>query len=276
MDANETITPNDSSEEMSGGNGELSHSDKIIGVFTEPSETFSITSKFPPRTKDWLLPIFFLLLVTAIVQIILSNNEEIAFQTKMKQMEKIEAQFDEAVSSGAMTREQADEQLDRIADQMDQGRGAVGMIIQTVSIFVVGFIIFFLFTAIYFLFSKTIFKGEGLYSSALVANGLVSYIAIIHVVLAAVLSMLFGRLIPYIDLTALLGVERATIQGFLFGKLDVFAIWMNVVLGIGLAKMFRSDSTAKYIVMVFSVWISISLIFYLLAQAIPFLQFFMQ
>jgi hypothetical protein len=273
MDSNETITV---SEETPGGNGELTHSDKMIGILTEPSETFSITSKFPPRTKDWVIPIFLLLLISSIVQIILSNNEEIAFQTKMKQMEKIETQFDEAVESGAMTREQADEQLDRIAEQMDQGRGAVGMIIQTVSIFVVGFIIFFLFTAIYFLFSKTVFKGEGLYSSALVANGLVSYIAIIQVVLAAVLSILFGRLIPYIDLTALMDVERATITGFIFGKIDVFVIWMNVVLGIGLAKMFRSGSTTKYILMVFGVWITISLIFYLLAQAIPFLQFFMQ
>jgi hypothetical protein len=273
MDSKETITP---IEETTDSAGELSHSDKMIGILTEPSETFSITSKFPPRTKDWVIPIFLLLLITSVVQIILSNNEEIAFQAKMKQMEKIETQYDEAVSSGAMTRDQANEQLDRIADQMDQGRGAVGMIIQTVSIFIVGFIIFFLFTGIYFLFSKTVFKGEGVYASALVANGLVSYITIIHVVVAAVLSILLGRLIPYIDLTALLGVERASIQGFLFGKVDVFAIWINIVLGIGLAKMFRSSSNIKYILMVFGVWIAITLIFYLLAQVIPFLQFFMQ
>ena len=276
MDANETITPNDSSEEMSGGNGELSHSDKMIGVFTEPSRTFSITSKFPPRTKDWVIPVLFFLLVAAIVQIILSNNEEIAFQTKQKQMQKIEAQFDEIVKSGGMTQEQANEQLDKISGQMDQGRGGTGMIIQVISIFVVGFLIIIIYSSIYFLLSKTALKGEGQFASSLVANGLVLYIGIVHVIVAAVLSILLGRLIPYADLTAILDIERSSFQGFLFGKIDFFAIWMNIVLGIGLSKLFHSNSATKYIVMVFSVWVAITLLFFLLAQAVPFLQFFMQ
>ena len=273
MDSNETITPN---EKTNGGNGELNHSDKLIGVFTEPSNTFSITSKFPPRTKDWFLPILFLLLAAALVQIILTNNEEIAFQAKQKQMQKIEAQFDEAVKSGAMTREQANEQLDRISEQMEQGRGATGMIIQIVSLFVVGFLIFFIYSSIYFVLSKTALKGEGQFASAMVANGLASYIGIIHIILAAVLSLLLGRLIPYIDLTAIMGVERATLTGFLLGKVDPFSIWMYTVLGIGLSKMFHSSSSAKYIAMVLGVWVAITFVFFMLAQAIPFLQFFMQ
>jgi len=273
MDSNETITP---AEGTNGGNGELSHSDKLIGVFTEPSNTFSITSKFPPRTKDWFLPILFLLLAAALVQLILTNNEEITFQIKQKQMQKIEAQFDEAVKSGAMTREQANEQLDRISEQIDQGRGTTGMIIQIVSVFVVGFLIFIIYSGIYFLFGKTLLKGEGLFASALVANGLASYIGIIHIILAAVLSLSLGRLIPYIDLTAILGVERATFMGFLLGKVDPFSIWMYTVLGIGLSKMFQSNSSTKYIAMVFGIWVAITFIFFLLAQAVPFLQFFMQ
>ena len=46
MDSNETIT---ASEETPGGNGELTHSDKMIGVFTEPAKMFQHTSKFPTR-----------------------------------------------------------------------------------------------------------------------------------------------------------------------------------------------------------------------------------
>ncbi len=37
MDPNETITP---TEETTNEVGELSHSDKMIGVFTEPAKTF--------------------------------------------------------------------------------------------------------------------------------------------------------------------------------------------------------------------------------------------
>ena len=36
---------------------ELSHTDKMIGIFTEPSNTYEATSKFPPRTIDWFLPV---------------------------------------------------------------------------------------------------------------------------------------------------------------------------------------------------------------------------
>jgi len=273
MDSNETITPTD---ETNGGNGELNHSDKLIGVFTEPSETFSITSKFPPRTKDWILPVLFLLIAAALVQIILTNNEEIVFQTKQKQMKKIEAQFDQLVESGAMSREQANEQLDKISEQMDQAGGTSAMIRNLALLFVFGFLIFIIYSGIYFALSKAALKGEGQFSSALVANGLASYIGIIHVILAAVLSLLLGRLIPFIDLTAILDVERASFMGFLLSKVDPFSIWMYTVLGIGLSKMFHSTSSAKYIAMVMSVWVGITFLFFLLAQAVPFLQFFMQ
>jgi len=273
MDSNETITPPKESTEISG---ELSHSDKMIGVFTEPSKMFSTTSKFPPRTKDWILPILFLLLAAALVQLILTNNEEIVFETKQKQMKKIEAQFDQLVESGAMTRDQANEQLDKISEQIDEAGGMSGMIRNIVFLFVFGFLIFIIYSGIYYALSKAAFKGEGHFNSALVAYGLASYIGVIHIILAALLSLLLGRLIPYIDLTAILGVERATFMGFLLGKVDPFSIWLYAVLGIGLSKMFHSNSTTKYMIMVFGVWVGITFIFFLLAQAVPFLQFFMQ
>ena len=61
MDSNETIIPID---ETSGENGELSHSDKMIGVFTEPAKTFFLTSKFPPQEQKigFFLFLFFSLL----------------------------------------------------------------------------------------------------------------------------------------------------------------------------------------------------------------------
>jgi len=62
--------------------------------------------------------------------------------------------------------------------------------------------------------------------------------------------------------------------GFILGKLDVFSIWAFIVIGIWLSKMFKASSSIKYIVMVFSVWILIDIIFYLLAGVVPFLQFF--
>jgi len=68
-------------------------------------------------------------------------------------------------------------------EQMDQSGSLVAMIIQTVSIFIVGFIIFFFFVSIHFMLSKFALKGEGSFASSLVANGLTAYIGMVHVIL---------------------------------------------------------------------------------------------
>jgi len=104
-DTNENIEQVNNSE-PEDSQEELSHSDKMIGVFTEPGKTFDLISKFPPRTKDWLLPFVLLLALVSITQIILIQNSEIAFQTKQEQLAKIQTSIDEAVEKGQMTREQ--------------------------------------------------------------------------------------------------------------------------------------------------------------------------
>jgi hypothetical protein len=253
---------------------ELSHSDKMIGVFTEPGKTFDSVSKFPPRTKDWVLPLVLLLALVAIIQIILMQNSEIAFQAKQKQLVKIQEQIDEAVKNGQMTQEQADQQMDAIMEQMDQSMTPVRIIIQTVSIFVVGFIIFLIIAAIHLMLSKLALKGEGTFASALVTNGLAAYIGMIHVIVAAVLSLAFSRLLNDVNVATLIQAEKLTVVGFILGKLDVFSIWAFIVIGIGLSKMFKASSSTKYIIMVFCVWIIIDLLYYLLATVVPFLQFF--
>ncbi len=276
MDNSDTNANNEqlTSSEPEESREELSHSDKMIGIFTEPGKTFDNVSKFPPRTKDWVMPLVILLALVAIIQIILMQNSEIAFQAKHKQMVKIQEQFDAAVAQGQMTREQADQQIDRIMEQMDQSMTPVRIIIQTVSIFVVGFIIFLIIAAIHLMLSKLALKGEGTYASALVANGLAAYITMIHVIVAAVLSLAFSRLMSDVNLATLTQVDKLSVVGFILGKIDVFSIWAFIIIGIGLSKMFKSSSSTKYIIMVFCVWIIIDLIYYLLATVVPFLQFF--
>ncbi|HMU42942.1 MAG TPA: YIP1 family protein [Ignavibacteriaceae bacterium] len=252
---------------------ELSHSDKMIGVFTEPAVTFEKVSNFPARTVDWALPMFILLVLVALSQILMMSNSEISFQMKEKARQNIEKSFADAVKNGQMTQSQADEQIDKIMDQMEQGRGAIGMVIQTVSIFVIGFIFFFIISAIYFFFSKIVLKGSGSYSSALVASGLTSYISMIQIILAAILALVFGKLMSDISIATFISADKSTITGWFLAKLDPISIWAYIVVGIGLAKMFRSKSTINYIIMVLLVWILGSLIFFAISKAVPFLSF---
>ena len=256
-----------------GPEEELSHSDKMIGIFTEPSSTFEKIAKFPVKTVDWLLPVLILLVVVAITQILVMSNKEIYYQTQQKQMQQIEKTFDQMVAKGQMTREQADEQLEKARQRMEMGRGALGKVLQTLGIFIVGFIFFFLVALIYFLFAKFAFKGDGGYTSVLVASGLTSYIVIIQIVLAAILAMAFGRLLNGLSIAALADIDKSTLVGFILGKIDPFSIWAYAIVSIGLAKMFKSTSTTKYFLLVFGVWILGSFLFWGIGKAVPFLGF---
>jgi hypothetical protein len=253
---------------------ELNHSDKAVGMYGEPSSTFEKMSYYPPRTIDWLLPMFILFILIGLTNIILMRNDEIAYQTKQQQREKVQETFDAMVENGQLTREQADEQIDKANERMEQGQGTVGIVIVFLSIIVGGFIFFFFMAAIYFLFAKFIFKGEGSFSSALVAAGLPAYITMIQVIIAAILSFAFERLIQDTSAAALLNVDRSSLTGWFLAKIDPVSIWAYAVVSIGLAKMFRSVDKVKYFILVFGLWIIGSFLFYLLAQAIPILKAF--
>ncbi|HAB53955.1 MAG: hypothetical protein A2315_03405 [Ignavibacteria bacterium RIFOXYB2_FULL_35_12] len=251
---------------------ELSHTDKMIGIITAPKETFVNIAKFPPKTKDWFLPVLVLCVVIALTQILVMTNPDIAYQAKQKQLEAIQKNFDEAVASGRMTQAQADEQIGNIEERMASG-GAITYVFQTIGIFIFVFVFFFILCGIYFLLSKFALKGNGVYASALVADGLVSYIAMIQIILAAILAFAFGRLMSDVSVASLTGTDKSTIIGWLLAKIDPFSIWAYSVLGIGLAKMFKSQSMGKYIIMVFGLWLVGGLLVWFIAKAVPFLSF---
>ena len=94
---------------------ELSHSDKMVGILTEPSTTFGKMSQFPPRTKDWFIPMLILLVVVFISQILLTSNKEIYYQIKEKQLARIEKNLNQMVAEGKMTKDQMNNQMCRSA-----------------------------------------------------------------------------------------------------------------------------------------------------------------
>jgi hypothetical protein len=256
------------------GEEELSHSDKIIGIITEPAATYEKTAKFPSRTIDWLLPLSLILIIVAITRFVVLSNPNIYFAQKQQQTEHMEKVFNQMVASGKMTKEQAQDQMDKALDRMDKARTPMGYIFQFISIIILGSIIFFIVTTVFFLFSKFIFKGDGNYSSALVANGLSIYIGIIEVIIASVLSIILGRMISDVSIASLAQMNTSSFGGFLLSKLDIINIWGYIIVSIGLAKMFKASSTAKYYIMVFGLWIGWSILIWGLTKAVPFLSFF--
>jgi len=266
MDLNETT--NSSEQEA----GELSHSDKMIGVFTEPTRMFSITSKFALRHKDWVIPVVIFFILIALIRSLAMTNKEVYFEAKKQGIERIE----KMVESGTMTREQGDEAIDAIDPQMEFMQGPIGWVISIVSTLIFGFIFFLILIGIYYLFIKFLLKGEGTFTSALVASGLTTYISILQIILGGILTMLLGKMIMDTSLASLMGSDKTTLTGWLLAKVDPISIWAYVILAIGFAKMFKSESTGKYYAVVFGLWLIGGFILFQLAQAFPFLQAFIQ
>jgi hypothetical protein len=251
---------------------ELSHSDKMIGIFTEPTKTFEHTANFPPRNKDWVIPLVIFFFIIAVIRMVSMMNEEVFFEAKQKQIDAIE----EMVESETLTREDGNTAIERIDEQMEFMQGPFGWIITIATTLIFGFIVFFIIVGIYFLFVKLLLKGEGSYASALVANGMTAYISIVQYIVVGILTMAFSTLINDTSLAALIGADRTTIAGFLLAKIDPLSLWAYIVLSIGLSKMFKSESTGKYYALVFSLWIVGGLLLFLVAQAVPFLSFLAQ
>lgn len=266
MDLNETT--NSSEQEA----GELSHSDKMIGVFTEPANMFYQTSRFTPKHKDWVIPVVIFFIVIALIRILAMTNKEVYFEAKKQGIERIE----KMVESGTMTREQGDEAIDAIDQQMEFMQGPIGWVITIASTVIFGLIIFFIIVGIYYLFIKFLLKGEGTFTSALVANGLTSYISILQMIVGGILTMLLGKMIMDSSLASLMGSDKTTLTGWLLAKVDPLSIWAYIILAIGFAKMFKSESTGKYYALVIGLWLIGGFILFQLAQAVPFLQAFIQ
>ena len=251
---------------------ELSHTDKLVGVFSEPTATFGKMAKFPSKTSDWIFPILVFIVVLILSQIVMMNNPGIKRDMIDKTVTKMEKQFNDAVKKGQLTQTQADEQIEKMRDGMEQG-GAMRIIGTIISIPIITFIIFFIMAGIYLLLAKFALKGEGTYKEAMVAYGLPLYISAIQWIVLVIAAFITNKYLSGTSVAEFLDSDKSTIAGFVFGKLDIFSIWFYTILGIGLAKLFKSENTKQYIIAVFSLWIGLALLFFALTKAVPWLSF---
>jgi len=207
-----------------------------------------------------------------LIRIIAMTNKEVYFEAKKQGIENIE----KMVESGTMTREQGDEAINAIDEQMAFMQAPIGWVITIATTLIFGLIVFIIIVGIYYLFIKFLLKGEGTFISALVASGLTTYISILQIIIGGILTMLLGKMIMDTSLASLMGSDKNTLTGFLLAKIDPISIWAYIILAIGLAKMFKSESTGKYYAVVFGIWLIGMFVLFQLAQAMPFLQNFIQ
>jgi hypothetical protein len=255
------------SEQPTNEMAELSHTDKIVGVISEPSNLFSKLAFLPTKATDWMFPLILLIIVAIASTFILMSNPEIKLEMQQQQEKAMREQFDKMVESGQMSREQADEQLERSSEFVSNPMFMY--LIPSISVFVIMLLWFFVFTTLAFLLAKFVFKGDGSYSQAMTAMGLPLYISVLQSILLVIVGILMGKMLTGLNPASLMGMDLKTLPGFLLSRLDVFSIWFYVVVGIAFAKMFKSDNVKKYIFTSIGVWLVFMFIIFGLAQVSP-------
>ena len=253
----------------------ITFSDKIIGVITEPFQFYERLAIIKPRYINWLAPILILIAMSSVTNYLMMSNPVIVNQAVERQMAAVEASLNNAVTSGQLTRDAADAQLDKIRESVEAQIGS-GVLINLAAIFVMTFVLFFITTGVYFLITKFVLKGDGNYSTMLSAYGSTYYILILQIIVMLIYALATDNLISSTSLAYFTGMDSKEFGGYLMSKVDPFSVWFHLIVGIAIAKMFKSANTVKYILSVFGLWIGFSLLFFWAARQFPILQMFIQ
>lgn len=231
----------------------ISLGDALAGVFSEPGNTFEQV-KNSAKKNYWLIPLIILIAVSMLSSILVTRDEELTSEIKTQQKEAMKKRLDEAVKEGKMTREQADEQLDK-TDKMFGGStfvifGLIGSI--------AGVLIIFFLKALVYWGGLKLFKGSAGYSDIMNVLGLVSLITAIQLIVDTVLAIVMGKLMMNIGPVLLLSKESMSKDMYMFiANFDLINIWSLIVTGIGLAKVskLKSGITIPFAFALWLIWV---------------------
>ncbi len=230
---------------------EFTTTDAMVGVFTEPGETYESVSRNPGKNY-WILPVIIFVVLNLISTFVTFSDPEILGNVMDERMETARKQIEEQVKSGELSREKGDEAIAAQEQFMDPSSPFFIIIGYTFA--ALGpFVVLFLLSLLYFVGLK-VFKSEAGYSAVLNVVGLALLISGIQAILTSVISILMGKL-TVLSLGMFTSADQLGHGLFSFiNSIDVFSIWLYIVISIGLIKVGKISAGQAY-GMVFGIWI---------------------
>ena len=223
----------------------------MLNIFVTPGEVFEEIKGAKPEPTNWLVPAFIYSLVAAMATVLITSQPAIAQQGRERQAKALE----EAVKSGKMTREQADQQLDVVEKMsgwiMKIGGAFVGIMTSFIEILGWGFIMW--------LIARIGFKQQLDFMKLVEVAGLASGIAILEALVRMLLIIITAN--PLASLSPALWVNKPFEHGTLTALLAMvnpLLFWLLAVRSIGLAKILGVP-TVKAAAWVVSVWLALML-----------------
>jgi hypothetical protein len=261
-------------------NSTIEFKQKIIGVLFKPVRLFSSLKKSDLKFTDWLISPLLVILLYAIIRYFPTFNSDIKTAYIERSQIRYEKYLNTQLTEGKMTKDSADVLMKdyRLNSETYLYKGAyilsMNKLWTTTALFI-------LITAAWFLIFKFVFKENPSYKFILSSFGLTYYILVLQmlILLIGVLfaSSIFSGLTTYtlnVNLNTVFTLPRNTYWGHLLERMDPFLIWFYTVLGIAFTKTFKPKNSKKYYILVFALWLSADLIFYLLYTFEPYFRFF--
>ncbi len=248
----------------------LNQIDILIGLITEPSHTCSVLSRGKVSTFTYILPVLLYLLLGIITLTVFMTNPIIKEKILTEKVSEVEVQFQEMVEAGKMSQAEADKQLEKVSETINNPFFTIVLPAAGQVFFV--FLIFFLIAGVLHLIVKFLLGGQGSYISALTAYGLSYYILCIQTLVIVIASVLTGRPLTGINAVQLLDMDKMSVAGFFLSRLDPLVIWYYFILSFALARFYRSENIKNYLFVIFGLWFTYHLVVFILAQIFPFLK----
>ena len=236
---------------------EITLSDAITGIFTEPGETFASVKK--TKKNFWLIPILIFIVLSIVSRYLVMNDEELYSEVKSKQIESVKKRLDEQVKEGKISQEQANERI----GQMEKGfnkSSPIYILSMTLGPIIITFLVLFL-KGVILLGAIKILKGFILYMQIIAILGLASIIDSVQIVVDSVLAIITGRL--FANIGPILIFPKDSLSNNLntfIAHFDLFNIWYLSLIGIGLAVFsgLKSKQTIPAVFILWLVWVCLT------------------
>ena len=206
---------------------------RIIGVFTSPRQTFESVDRKP----DWLVPFVIILVVS------------LAFTLALRPI-MLEEQFEkqrEAMLERGMSESQVDEQLQK-GQKIAQITAPIGALVASaLSLLIVAAVLLFC--------GNVVMGGEAKFKKVFAVNTWASLIGVLGIIIKAPFIWQKQTIQIHFGLAAFLSEDQAkTFLYKVFANVELFTIWGLIVLGIGLAVIYKW-TTQRALTLVFVLWL---------------------
>jgi hypothetical protein len=237
----------------SGAPPKTSIAARFFNVIASPGEVYEEIRETEPNFWNWLWPVIIYVLVGSVFALAVFSQKNILQEIREMQMK--------AVHDAVAKKKIPPESVAQI-EQFNEKFGTTMMkVAGGVNVLVSGFATPFIWGLILWLVAAWVLKTPIPYMQAVESAGIAMPILLLAVVVSSLLTVALGRLYSTASLALLVKDFDPTNKTHLaLGAINLFYIWMAVVMGIALAALTRK-SLAKSLAGVFGVWILIRAIF---------------